>query len=328
MSSLKYSGNAERMTVTLGAGYTAGSGTMSLASGHGARLPANGDFYLVPKTGTYQVFKVTARSTDTLTVTGSIDGTTDTSIAAGVELEWNLTASALTQLKADVALQSGTYASRPAAGTAGRSYLCTDFPFLSLDNGSSWVNMGPLFPMGSVDISGFSWVNQGGASETASGPGLVLSAPLNAGASFRLRVKSVPATPYTITLTFIPSLAAVNYQRFGLFWRQSSDGKLALFYYVYNSGWQIHYDRFSDTNGGGGSAVKSINANYLPVMFLRITEDSTNRTMFYSIDGINWVQFYQETRTTYITADQFGYMISEESNTYPASVLITGLTQA
>lgn len=101
MASLKYIGNAERMTVTLGSSYTAGSGTMTLTSGHGSRLPSSGDFWLVPTTGIYQAFKVTARSSDTLTVVGSQDGTTDASLSTGQELEWNLTASALTQLKTD-----------------------------------------------------------------------------------------------------------------------------------------------------------------------------------------------------------------------------------
>ena len=101
MATLKFTGNLTRMTVTLASAYTAGSGTMTLTSGHGARLPTTGDFWLVPTSGTYQSFKVTARSTDTLTVVGSQDGTTDASLSTGAELEWNLTASALTQLIVD-----------------------------------------------------------------------------------------------------------------------------------------------------------------------------------------------------------------------------------
>lgn len=104
MASLKYGKTASLQTVTLGSSYTSGSGSMSLTSGHGARLPSSGDFWLTydDGAGTVRVFKVTARSTDTLTVTAeSSEGSGDGNISSGSTLRWALTCGALDQLKRD-----------------------------------------------------------------------------------------------------------------------------------------------------------------------------------------------------------------------------------
>lgn len=105
MASLKYSANSSLQTVTLGSAYTAGSGSMTLTSGEGSRLPATGDYWLTYNdgAGTVRIFKVTARSTDTLTVVAdSTEGNGDANIASGETLTWALTVSALNQLKADI----------------------------------------------------------------------------------------------------------------------------------------------------------------------------------------------------------------------------------
>ena len=94
MASYKYKEDANLGTVTLGSSYTSGSGSMSLSSGHGARLPASGDFWLTydDGAGTVQIFKVTARSTDTLTVVASTtEGSGDGSISSGATLRPTLT---------------------------------------------------------------------------------------------------------------------------------------------------------------------------------------------------------------------------------------------
>jgi hypothetical protein len=105
MASLKYSANSSLQTVTLGSGYTSGSGSMTLTTGHGARLPSSGDFWLAYDNGAgvVRLFKVTARSTDTLTVTAdATEGSGDGNISSGETLRWALTAAALDQLKADI----------------------------------------------------------------------------------------------------------------------------------------------------------------------------------------------------------------------------------
>lgn len=110
MASYKFTPVANLGTVTLGgSGYTAASGTMVLASGQGANLPTAGDFWLEYDTGSgIRIFKVTARSTDTLTVTpDATEGIGDGSIAAAATLKAVTTCAALTQLKSDIVALGG-----------------------------------------------------------------------------------------------------------------------------------------------------------------------------------------------------------------------------
>lgn len=110
MASLKYIQSSTLQSVTLGSAYTAGSGTMTLTAGNGAYLPSSGDFWLSYNNGagTIRLFKVTARATDTLTVTAvSGEGSGDGNISSGETLRWALTYDALTQLRADIVAQAG-----------------------------------------------------------------------------------------------------------------------------------------------------------------------------------------------------------------------------
>lgn len=105
--SLQYVGNSAFQQGTLGSSYTAGGTSLVLSSGNGANFPATGDFWVrvqpsaTDATGA-EIFKCTARSTDTLTVTGAQDGTSNVNHSAGAIVVWVLSASALTQLKADI----------------------------------------------------------------------------------------------------------------------------------------------------------------------------------------------------------------------------------
>lgn len=124
MASLKYVANSSLQTVTLASNYTAGSGSMSLTSGHGARLPSSGDFWLSYEDGTnVRLFKVTGRSSNTLTVVAdSTEGNGDANISSGQTLRWALTAAALTQLLTDI-----------RTGVASVSYGITAMSALDID---------------------------------------------------------------------------------------------------------------------------------------------------------------------------------------------------
>jgi hypothetical protein len=108
--SLQYVANSFLMTVELGAGYVATSGTMVLSAGEGSRLPATGDFWIrqsnVLASTAINILKVTARTGDTLTVVGGQDGTIDQNIANGTVMTWALTVSALNLLVADILAQT------------------------------------------------------------------------------------------------------------------------------------------------------------------------------------------------------------------------------
>jgi len=131
--SLQFVANAELMTVSLGADYTAGSGTMTVGTGQGGLLPATGDFWIrqanVLASTAINILKVTARAGDVLTVVGGQDGTIDQNIADGTVMTWVLGVSAINQLIADILAAStkviATYSPAAQAGSVASTNLAT-----------------------------------------------------------------------------------------------------------------------------------------------------------------------------------------------------------
>jgi len=104
MASLQYVAGANFQTGALASAYTAGGTSLTLTSGHGSRFPSSGDFWVRCEN---EIFKATARSTDTLTVTGAQDGTPAANHAAGAEVYWVLGVAALDQLRSDIVVGGG-----------------------------------------------------------------------------------------------------------------------------------------------------------------------------------------------------------------------------
>jgi hypothetical protein len=85
-----------------------GSTTILLPVGHGARFPALGAgeyFYatIEDAAGNYEIVRVTARATDTLTATRGAEGTTARTFAAGSTIEMRVTAASVLDAAQDAA---------------------------------------------------------------------------------------------------------------------------------------------------------------------------------------------------------------------------------
>ena len=203
------------------------------------------------------------------------------------------------------AIDSGVLASRPA-GSEDDLYLPTDAPILYRKGASAWAAWGPLHPLTEPVDGDFAWVNQGDASVDAAHGGIAIVAPTNASLNLRLRVKSAPATPYTITALVVPQpFVATDYES-GLCFRQSSDGK-------------IHALQLGpSTTGRDAFSIKFTNpttfsATYTNLgvpdgpMWLQISDNGTNRICRVSLDGQNFTQLHSIGRTDFLTADQVGF---------------------
>ena len=79
--------------------------TWTLATGEGAKFPASGDFHVTCED---EIVKVTARSTDTLTVTRAQEGTTGAAHTAGKAVELRITAGIITEIQGKKAIAGWT----------------------------------------------------------------------------------------------------------------------------------------------------------------------------------------------------------------------------
>lgn len=193
--------------------------------------------------------------------------------------------------------------------------------------GGSISTRWPLVTVTSPIDAQFSWVNQGGASVDVTSAGIYLQAPVAASTNLRVRVKSAPATPYTITAAFVSTLVTASLQDAGLVFRESSTGKMVVF--------QLASLGTYVTTASGPTALVTNLMGPLGLTgswpaFWRIADDGVNLTYSQSIDGAHFVALYQASRTGYLTGgpDQVGFFVNEQTNTYVAGMLLLSWSQS
>ena len=151
------------------------------------------------------------------------------------------------------------------------------------------------------DDSGFSWLNQGGSSVTTdANDDVVLTCPT--GSVIRGRIKAIPSTPYTITARLIPAMIVGGNSEAGLCF--------------YDGTKVILWSGFTCFGGGGirvanWTNVSTFSANvsqrnptenyYVPMRWLRVTDDGTTLGFWCSDDGDHWVRYTTATRASFMT---------------------------
>ena len=322
MSTLKYvSGEPNLQTVTLTSDYTAADGHMHLTAGHGARLPATGDFWIrTPATGdVLNVFKVTARSTDDLTVTCVTGYGADANRAAGTVFSWTMAGEALDQFRSDL-VQTGADASK-AAEKAGNLYLPSDGVALHRDTGVAFASWGPLFPLVPFINADFSDLNTPIVATT--GGGIHLSTAASAGDQIRGRVKNAPGGPYTFTVGIIPHFADRSYHRAGLC---VYDGTKLLVFGCGETNRLCSID-YTNVTTYSGDNVSTIIMSASP-LFFRYQDDETNRILSWSVDNQNFITVLTEGRTTFLTATQIGVFVHVADGSYGTAMRVIHWSQS
>jgi hypothetical protein len=168
------------------------------------------------------------------------------------------------------------------------------------------------------------WVNQGSATVDTSKGGAYLLAPAAAGDNLRVRDKAAPTAPYTIVVPLVPHLHAVNYNQVGLVFREAASGKLVTLTLVSSGGFThtqvIHWN--GPTSWSSFPFSVAIHPG-VPV-FLRIQDDTTNRSYAWSNDGVHWHQVGSESRTAFLTADRVGIYASSSHASSAAAAWFLG----
>ena len=155
---MKFTNNA---TSTLASGITSSATSLTVATGNGALFPTlgAGDYFyctLANTSGTVEIVKVTARSTDTFTVTRGQDGTSGVAWNSGDKVELRLVAASLNDIpKLD---EANTFTAANALGTPASIVLtnATSVPVnqatgtLAVGNGGTGLTSTPA--NGALDI--------------------------------------------------------------------------------------------------------------------------------------------------------------------------------
>jgi len=179
----------------------------------------------------------------------------------------------------------------------------------------------------------YSWVNQGPATISDDGDsGLLISFETGGAAApaCNCRVKAAPARPYTITARVKILYESTNAA--GILWRESSSGRLATLGVGF-TGHQISSSNWTNPTSFSAHIVQKTLAslnNGLMLggdIWLRITEDNTNRITQWSFDGIKWRTLTTVGRTTTMTADQVGFFVESGSTTTMVSMRLWTWTQ-
>ena len=140
---------------TISAGINSSATTIVLDSGQGARFPtlASGDFFfgtLVDTSNNIEIIKVTARSSDSMTVTRAQDNTSARAFSIGDRFELRPTAALFESIPYDngttstgsLALPKGTTAQQPSASTTeGHIRYDTDDSVVYYSDGTSWIKI-------------------------------------------------------------------------------------------------------------------------------------------------------------------------------------------
>jgi len=263
--------------------------------------------------------------TTTWTVARGAEGTTNVAHSSGATVTHILTAGAIAQMRADD-VPTAAFAGIPAAAIQGRIFLPSDGFALLRDTGAAWVPWGPIFPVATPPTTGWSWDNQGGASVDEALGGIYLLDPVDGAGELRVRYRTAPAPPYTITVAILPHQYHVDYSSVGLCCRQSSDGKIISYAFGESSD-VIRVQYWTAANSWSANGALSAIALF-GILWLRLADNNTNRILSWSLDGQHWHVLLTETRSTHLTADQAGIFVKPQNGNYPAGMTLLSWKEA
>lgn len=151
------------------------------------------------------------------------------------------------------------------------------------------------------------------------GTGVLISDPTGSGSvAIQGQLAAYPGVPFTLT-TLLSQPIGVNNSGFGISISQAATtGKSIWFGPFFSGGWTNLTYTFSAPNTLGTQlATATISAQ--PFIWLRLKDDGTNITFYYSYDGIVWTQEYTVAKSASFMVGNFNFL---------GVVLVTGGAQS
>lgn len=208
---------------------------------------------------------------------------------------------------------SDVYSNRPLPGNSGNLFIASDAFQLYRDDGLTWKPWWAGYPFKVPPRTGWSWVNQGTASIDQTRDVFHLITPIEGAHNLRIQIRNMPTPTWSLT-SFIRSreIIGISSTADGLILRDSNSGRLILFGRWEND---LKVVRFNSPTSWNSFSF-SLTLYNLSYNFLRITDDNTNFTFWWSGEGQNWIQLYQENRTNWLASpDGIGYGAQDGGST-------------
>lgn len=283
-----------------------------------AAFPASGNFRIKIDD---EILLVTGVSGNDFTATRGVEGSPITEHYNGVGIRHIITAVGLKQAFDD-RFMSGTYASLPAAGVAGRKYYCTDSVYTMVDTGSEWLHLIDDMIVTPPVLADFTWVNQDTATAVDTYGGIYMETTVGLGNQHNHMslVKTAPNTPYSIVLGLMPYMPSTAFGLCGGVWRNSSSGNFSTIRHGTENGGSFFYqfmlEHFNSPNSANGFAYLrnfQMGSTRQPI-YVKFTDDGVDRKIFYSSNPNSFpLEYHSVVRTNHITPNQVGIHINNYS---------------
>jgi hypothetical protein len=283
---------------TLSASINSSDNPISVAAG--SVFPSTGNFRIMVDS---EIMIVTARSTNSLTVTRGADGTSAASHSGGATVSMIYSTQGLSRIIKDA---------DPLFGYSSRK------PIMGL-----WADDGKTL----LTSADFTWLNQGSATAADENGTIRLTDPVPgaSGRNVRGLELDAPSTPYTY-------IAAFSFQAFldndcrptwGMGFRESSSTKLMLFSYDVNSFFNQAIQELGINRWSNPSSLFTTNFGMHPFMsvsdliWVKIENTGTNLKWHLSPDGAEWIQYFSESKTAWFSSgpDKVLFYVDNENNT-------------
>jgi hypothetical protein len=250
----------------------------------GSVFPSTGNFRINVEG---EIMKVTARSSDTLTVVRGQDGTSAASHGDDAPVMQVISPQGFDALQKDNIGHWG-YSSLPPLNK------------LVADGGVTLLT-----------ASDFSWVNQGGASISDDNGTILLSMPTSTTTeAMRVLTRSAPSTPYTYITAFQPNIpveGSPGRSQFFTGFRESSSGKMVTLILECSQNTNGRAYRFcilnwdnATTRNGTVPVAESFISLLHPVYWMKVEDDGTNLKFYLGMEGVEWIQILSVGRTAHM----------------------------
>jgi hypothetical protein len=187
-------------------------------------------------------------------------------------------------------------------------------------NGSGGGGGSDHAPLVPPPDTGWSWVNQGGASMTVGDDFLRIEGGASGNATdIRGLFRTIPAYPYRVTAALRVTRLQKPIQGAGIALRQSSGGGLVALMDGSFAADPYRRMQFVKLNSptSANSNYRALGVAFGDLIWLRLEDNGTNRIASFSNNGYQWLQYESVPRADFITPDQIGVVVNTENTSTP-----------